>query len=74
MEINQLATLGQKDTLILALKRDKNISAHFNLEDAWKNLENITSKQTAYFHYLLFNKKFNKLNKILYQFKFKNKL
>ena len=74
MKINNKATLGQKDTLILTLKRDETISARFNLEDAWKNLENITSNQVAYFYALMFHKKYNKLNQIMYRFKFKNKL
>ena len=71
MKINQQATLSQIDTLIITLKRNENISAHFDLEDALENLKNITVNQVAYFHALLFHGKYSKLNKILCQFKFK---
>ena len=66
------ATLNQKSVLFQTLKEDENLSKHFIFDEAGRdNLENLTDAQCRYFHYLLFNKKYIKLNSLLTQFGFR---
>jgi hypothetical protein len=60
-------TLGQKCSLIEILKDDENLQKHFELngEDVWDIVSGLTLKQYKYILYLLFNKKYFKLNKML---------
>ena len=66
-------TLNQISFLAQTLQRNENLQKHFDLENAWDKLENITISQLKYFHLLLQTKQYSKLNSLLMGFGFKQK-
>ena len=66
-------TLNQISFLAQTLQRNENLQKHFDLENAWDKLENITISQLKYFHLLLQTKQYSKLNSLLIDFGFKQK-
>ena len=66
-------TLNQISFLAQTLQRNENLQKHFDLENAWDKLENITIGQLKYFHLLLQTKQYSKLNSLLIDFGFKQK-
>lgn len=67
-------TLSQITTLSNILRDDINLQKHFNFTESGNELSDISLRQYRYIYYLLFKKKYFKLNNLLVQLKFKIKL
>ena len=71
---NKNPSLGQISFLADIIQRNENLQKHFNLENAFEKLEKIKSiKQLKYFHALILNKRYFKLNELMLQFGFEPK-
>ena len=62
-------TLTQLDSLIRDFRNDENIVKHWNVEDMYSKLKEISGGQYKRFLALHFHKKYIEINKFLEQFK-----
>lgn len=69
-KLNLKCSLNQISTLCDQMNRDQHLTKNFDLTNAFELLEHITLRQKDYVYYLMFNHKFEKLDKMLLGLKF----
>lgn len=68
--LNLKCSLGQISTLRDQMNQNAHLTKNFDLSNAFELLEHITLRQKDYIYYLMFNSKFEKLDKMLLRLKF----